>query len=97
MTHKQANTPVQPFLPLCCDCCGYPAKDITDFPGPVTPRHPGGEGWSRFCRICAETFLSHPITYPELYGKERLLFSSIGWIANMLRDEIRKFKGGPDA
>jgi hypothetical protein len=41
-----------------------------------------GEGKSRFCLICASTFLSYAITYPELYGEDRHLFSSIGWIAN---------------
>ncbi len=71
-----------------CRCCGYPAP-LKEYGGPIVAGYGGGKGKSMFCKICAATFLSHCITYPDLYGAERPLWSSIGWIANYLRDEIR--------
>lgn len=77
--------------PPTCHCCGYAAKDLEKYRGPCTRENLAGEeDGSTLCGICAGTFLSHSVTYPLLYGEDHKLFSSIGWIANMLRDEIRK-------
>lgn len=87
---EMADYPGEDHEPRCCDCCGYPAP-LSKYMGPVTREHGGGDPkGSMFCEICAGTFLSHYVTYPALYGNQHHLFSSIGWIANMLRDEIRR-------
>lgn len=74
-----------------CDCCGYPAE-LEEYRGPIVGDSLVGEGKSMFCDICASTFLSHCITYPRLYGENRYLWRSVGWIANRLLDEIRRVK-----
>lgn len=68
-----------------CHCCGY-AAPLQEYPRCLPPM--GGDLF-KFCDICAGTFLSHCVTYAELYGKHHHLWASIGWIANLLRDEIR--------
>src|ERR1035438_829100 len=76
-----------------CACCGYPAplKEyrtlVPNAPGDTREAH-------RFCEVCAGTFLSHCITYAGLYGSERHLWGSIGWIANRLLEEIRSTRQG---
>lgn len=75
-----------------CDCCHYPAE-LKRYRGPLRGQSLVGEpDGSKFCLICASTFLSHYVTYPMLYGTDANLFSSIGWIANYLADLIRSQK-----
>ena len=72
-----------------CHCCGYIAADIKEYPGAFRAETGFEKERHKFCLICASTFLSQCITYPRLYAEHRQLYASIGWIANMLRDEIR--------
>lgn len=79
-----------PEEPEQCACCGYPAKVLTEYRGPCTTNDVMGEnGRIKLCEVCAATFLSNCVVYPSLYGEHRDLFSSIGWIANKILDEIR--------
>lgn len=75
-----------------CDCCHYRAE-LKSYRGPLRGQNIVGElDGSKFCLICASTFLSHCVTYPMLYSMDASLFSSIGWIANYLADLIRSQK-----
>lgn len=70
-----------------CDSCGFKTK-LREY-----PRSPCEKGEPHnFCEVCAATFLSHPISYPRLYGDQHHLFSSIGYLGNMLLEEIRSLK-----
>jgi hypothetical protein len=72
-----------------CDCCGYEAP-LKYYRGPITKSTPGGEpNGSKFCEVCAGTYLSHSVSYPYTLGEHKLLWGSIGWIANRILDEIR--------
>ena len=74
-----------------CDCCQYPAKGRLKDYGPTASSRDG----QRFvlCEICATTFLSSAVMYPRLYGTEIANISGgIGYIGNLLFDEIRKRK-----
>lgn len=73
-----------------CESCGYPAKDLREYPASFAVMDRAKT--HKFCHICASTYLSHHITYRSLYGENHHLFASLGWIANMLRDEIRSLK-----
>lgn len=68
---------------LVCVCCDYEAP---------TDEFVMDDGTTlMLCEVCSSTFLSSPLQYPKQYSYEtRNLFGAIGWIANMLRDEIRK-------
>ncbi len=90
---RMAEIAQQRGEPAICECCGYPSTELAEYRGPVTHNNLAGEGTLIFCHICASTFLSHCKTYPLLYGEHSSLWSSIGWIANHLQDEIRKQKG----
>lgn len=71
-----------------CDCCNYPAKTLKVYTGDTRKQS------CTFCQVCASTFFSHCITYPEFYGKDRYLWASLGWIANKMLDEISKLANG---
>lgn len=68
-----------------CECCEYlaPLTEYNNFT-------PEAEGPFRFCDVCANTFLNRCVTYPRQYGDQQPLWTSIGYIANMILDEIRK-------
>jgi hypothetical protein len=70
-----------------CENCGYPASDLTEYDIPNL--EVGGKMKHVLCDICANTFLSRATTNLRQYGQQAALFQSLGWIANMLRDEIR--------
>lgn len=69
-----------------CHCCGY-AAPLTEYKNSMG-RYLGIPESYMLCKVCAATFLSHSVTYPQLYGQDHNLFSSVGWIANRLLEEI---------
>lgn len=73
--------------PVECDCCGYPAP-LSEFSGHAehmtTATH-------LLCEVCSSTHLSSSVWYPSQCPDERL-WRSIGWIANLLREEIKSLK-----
>lgn len=72
-----------------CQSCQYPADTLKEYPGKPLPRE-GDPETLTFCDICANTFLSSFVTYSTLYAMEfQHLAGAIGYIGNMLRDEIR--------
>lgn len=75
-----------------CHCCGYAASDLKEYRNNnfETAVH---KPTYRFCEICASTYLSQCVEYPE-FAKDARLCKSLGWIANLLRDEIRALKIG---
>lgn len=81
----EANEPE----PEICDNCAYPAP-LTEY---ENNDFSGGEfkevkHW--FCDVCASTYLSRATTNLQQYGSQAALFQSLGYIANMVLDEIRK-------
>ena len=72
-----------------CECCGY-AAPVKKFNEP-SARYPRGEDvW--LCEVCSSTFLSSAVTWPAACP-DVTLYKSLGYIANMLLDEIRKARG----
>lgn len=73
---------------LTCDSCGYPAPiRATKFGQPPVEMV--------LCEVCSSTHLGTIHAYYQLYTDEsRKLAKSISWIANMLRDEIRRPQSG---
>lgn len=79
-----------------CKCCGYPAVELEEYPGPCTKADYGRQGKQLLCEICASTHLSSGVSYPLLYSdKDRYLFGALGWIGNRLLEAIHE--GGRDA
>lgn len=71
-----------------CDNCGYETKTTTF-------RQLNDEEL-KFCAVCSSTFLSRATTHPRQYGEQGPLFQSLGYIANMILDELGKVTGGRD-
>lgn len=70
-----------------CENCSYETelrKVVTQ--SPTRPAMEVDEWW--FCEICSTTLLSRATSSPYRDQDVRL-HRSLGWIANMLRDEIR--------
>jgi len=63
-----------------CSCCEY-YTDVTRYE----------DEDMLLCDVCAHTFLSR--RYKGVSQGEEYLMQSLGYIANMLLDEIRKLKG----
>jgi hypothetical protein len=71
-----------------CDNCHYPAPKLNKCTGFAGSGNADAE--YEFCDVCFSTFLSRATTYPQQYGEQAPLFKSLGYIANMILDEIRK-------
>lgn len=67
-----------------CDNCEYPAK-LMEYSGKTVEP----EGPLAFCEVCYRTYLHRAVVYPRQYGDQRPLWASIGYIANMILDELR--------
>ena len=72
--------------PMECDCCGYPAplKTFRFFDSSNRTL------FNDYCEVCSATYLSQ---IERSIGSESIssrLAKSIGYIANMILDEIRK-------
>lgn len=78
-------TPKEEYKTDECDCCGYETvikpyrsnRDIRE------------ERYNWFCDICVETHLSKCVDYPQQCS-DVSLYKSVGHIANMILDEVRK-------
>lgn len=68
-----------------CDNCGYKTK-VKPYEHGV-----GRQTVYHFCDVCAKTFLSSATAYPNQCPDVRL-HKSVGYIANMILDEIRKLQ-----
>lgn len=71
-----------------CENCGYPAP-LTEQEGLDYTTRPFSKVTYKFCEVCANTFLGRATSYPQ-YADGAPLFQSLGYIANMILDEIRK-------
>ena len=72
-----------------CDCCGYWTETAEYEPSIEIRRSQFGLVY--LCEICGTSGLDISVMYPS-QCKEPRLYRAIGWIANMLRDEIRELK-----
>lgn len=66
-----------------CQSCGYPAQlGVFEF---------RDTGRMLLCQICAETHISSVTShYPQLYDDStKKIMGSLGWIANLARDEMK--------
>ncbi len=66
-----------------CDSCGYFTELKVSKSGPPDSRE------ALLCAICRNTLIGNAYFYPTQY-EHSTIFKTLGWIANMLRDEIRK-------
>jgi hypothetical protein len=69
-----------------CDCCAY--ETGLHFTEQRTGSRLVG-AW--LCEVCYSTFLSKAVFYP-IQVSDTALYRSVGYIANMLLDEIRGLK-----
>ena len=67
-----------------CDACGYFTEVKVSESGPPANRE------ALLCDICRSTSIGNAHFFPQQYMNERRILRTIGYIANMLRDEIRK-------
>jgi hypothetical protein len=74
-----------------CESCGYSAP-LTTYPN-INPELAGP---FKFCDVCAYTFLCRAVTYPRQYGSRCPLWASIGYIANMILDELRQIRAATE-
>jgi len=68
-----------------CDSCGYRTEVKLSKSGPPANKT------AHLCDICRRTFIGNAYFWPQQYEAVPVL-RTLGWIANMLRDEIRKGK-----
>ena len=79
---KCKKDPDDPKNQIECDCCGYPAP-LAKFRDGMPERD------FYFCEVCAVTHIAGAVIYPALH-EQASLEKSVGYIANMILDEIRK-------
>ena len=72
-----------------CLGCGY-----TTEVEPYKSDLPGSGDHIHLCKICANTPIGNSVEYFEQYSNERSTLKTIGYIGNMLLDEIKKIKEG---
>lgn len=66
-----------------CDSCGY-TTEIK-----LLKSEPSLAKKIYMCKICRETLIGNAYLWPKQYEASDVL-RTIGWVANMLRDEIRR-------
>ena len=67
-----------------CSNCGYETELV------VWDGAGGKDG--DFCALCSQTLLSHATIFPD-HVSDPKLYKSLGYIANMILDEVRKGRG----
>lgn len=73
-----------------CDCCGYwteTVKHTTHTEASIRDGNRQGEEF-HLCRICYDTHLSKALFYPSQCD-DPVIYKSLAWLGNFLRDEIR--------
>ncbi len=69
-----------------CACCGY-ETELKSYQGP-----PPESKLILYCHVCAYSLISISVTYPTLQRDNKAILQTIGFVTNLILDEIRKLK-----